>query len=66
MALRLVESGGDDLRNAISSPNQVLARDQGKTNPGKTRQDLQKSATADGSRTSFSGGEVGNFLRENF
>ena len=35
MKLRPVESGGDDLRNAISSPNQVLADDTGKTGERK-------------------------------
>ena len=35
MKLRPVESGGDDLRNAISSPNQVLAGDPGKTGERK-------------------------------
>ena len=35
MKLRPVESGGDDLRNAISSPNQVLAGDTGKTGERK-------------------------------
>ena len=35
MKLRAVESRGDDLRNAISYPNQVLAGDPGKTGERK-------------------------------